>query len=293
MSHEDKLQAVRSSRLCTNCLGAGHFKSQCKSVHKCKVCQRLHHTLLHSNTTRARDQSPNQGDSQCATPVGSHTVSRVKSDVLLMTSRVLIIAPDGSIIEARALLDNASSASFISERLANSLSLPRAYQSIRVSGIGGMSHKPCLQAVAQFWLSSVKPGGRKIDVTAIIVPKVTCDLPMSPINFRMDWTHLSDLTLADPGFTQPGRIDILLGADIYVDVLRHGWWNGPPDSPTAFETNLGWVLCGSTGSAFPSVPGNIHVTAFHTSVTSCDDALRKFWELEEAPSNKSAGQLRN
>ena len=135
-----------------------------------------------------------------------------------MTSRVLIIAPDGSIIEARALLDNASSASFISEHLANSLSLPDAYQSILVCGIDGMSHKPPLQAVAQFWLSSVKPGGKKIDVTAIIVPKANCHLPMSPIAFRMDWTHLSDLTLADPGFTQPGGIDILFGAEIYVDV---------------------------------------------------------------------------
>ena len=82
MSHDDKLQAVRTNRLCTNCLGSGHFKNQCKSMHKCKVCQRPHHTLLHSNTLRAQDQPPTQGD----TPVGTHTVSRVKSDVLLMTS---------------------------------------------------------------------------------------------------------------------------------------------------------------------------------------------------------------
>ena len=71
-----------------------------------------------------------------------------------------------------------------------------------------MSHKPPLQAVAQFQLSSLKPGGRKIDITAIVVPKVTCDLPMSPVSFQMDWTHLQELSLADPGFTQPGWIDI-------------------------------------------------------------------------------------
>ena len=193
-----------------------------------------------------------------------------------MTCRVLITAPDGSTIEARALLDNASSASFISERLTHSLSLPRASQPIRVSGVGGISHKPPLQVIAQFQLSSLQPGGRKIDVAAIVVPKVICDLPMSPVTFQMDWTHLSDLPLADPGFTRPGRIDILLGADIYVNVLRHGRRDGPPGSPTAFETDLGWVLCGSTGSTSPSTQANVHVTAFHTSVLSCDDILRKF-----------------
>ena len=207
--------------------------------------------------------------------------------MLLMTTRVLITAPDGSSVETRALLDNASSASFISERLANSLSLPRASQSIRVSGIGGMSHKPPLQSVVQFQLSSLHPGGRKINVTAIVVPKVTCDLPMSPITFRMNWTHLSELPLADPGFTQPGRIDVLLGADIYVDVLRHGRRDGPPNSPTAFETDLGWVLCGNTGSALTSTQANVHVTTFHTSAIPCDDVLRRFWELEEAPSQQA------
>ena len=238
MSHDDKLQAVRTNHLCTNCLGSGYFKNQCKSTHKCKVCQRPHHTLLHSNTSRAQDQPPTQGD----TPVGTRTVSRVKSDVLLMTSRVLVTAPDGSTVGARTLLDNASSAFFISERLAHSLSLPRASQTVHVSGIGGISHKPPLQSVVQFQISSIQPGGRNIDIIAIVVPRVTCDLPMSPITFQTDWTHLTDLPLADPGFTQPGRIDILLGADIYVDVLRHGRRDGPPGSPTAFEMDLGWVL---------------------------------------------------
>ena len=163
-------------------------------------------------------------------------------------------------------------------------SLPRSSQDICVSGIGGMSHKPPLQSVTQFQLSSIQPSGRKIDVAAIVVPKVTCDLPMSPVIFQMDWKHFSDLPLADPGFNQPGRIDILLGADVYVDVLRRGRRDGPPGSPTAFETDLGWVICGNTGSTSPSAQANVHIRMFHTSVMSSDDVLQKFWELEESPS---------
>ena len=286
MSPEDKMEVVKVNRLCTNCLGGGHFRNQCKSMHKCKVCQKRHHTLLHSEPQNKA--VPYRATSQSDTPVGSHAASRLKSDVLLMTCRVLITAPDGSTVEARALLDNASSASFISERLAHSLSLSRMNQSVRVSGIGGISTKLPIQSVTHFQLSSLQPSGRKIDVTAVIVPKVTCDLPMKPVTFEMGWTHLSDLPLADPGFGQPGRVDILLGADIFVEILRQGRRKGPTGSPTAFETDLGWVLCGSTGSTSTPAQANVHITTFHTSVTSSDDVLRKFWEIEEPPSDQAS-----
>ena len=278
MSPEEKMQVVKTKHLCANCLSSGHFKSHCRSNHKCKVCQKPHHTLLHHNIQDSESTTAN---------AQSYTVARVKTDMLLMTSRVLITSPDGSTVEARALLDNASSASFVTERLVRSLSLPRTNQHIRVSGIGGISHKPPLQSVTQFQLSSLRPGGRKIHVTAVVVPKVTCDLPMAPVTFQMSWTHISNLPLADPEFTQPGRVDILLGADVFVDVLRHGRRSGLPGSPTAFETDLGWVICGTTGFCSPSAQANVHITTFHTSVTSSDDVLRKFWELEESPLHQS------
>lgn len=116
MSPEDKMQVVKVNRLCTNCFGGRHFKNQCKSLHKCKVCQKSHHTLLHSEVqNKASPRSQDRATAQANTPVGSHAATRLKSDVLLMTCRVLITAPDSSTVEARALLDNASSASFICE----------------------------------------------------------------------------------------------------------------------------------------------------------------------------------
>ena len=187
MSHDDQMQVLRVNRLCTNCLGTGHFKNQCKSLHRCKVCQKPHHTILHLEPQSRTD--PKSRATKEDTSVGSHATTRLKSDALLMTCRVLITSPDGSAVEARALLDNASSSSFISERLVHSLSLPRVTQSIRVSGIGGISHKPPLQSVTSFQLSSLQFSGKKIDVTAIVVPKVTCDLPMKPVTYELGWTH--------------------------------------------------------------------------------------------------------
>ena len=98
-------------------------------------------------------------------------------------------------------------------------------------------------------------------------------------------------SLADPGFGQPGRIDILLGIDTYVDVLLHGRRIGPPGTPTAFETEFGWVLGGCTGTNVASNHATVHVAAFDTSIASKDDILHKFWEVEESPKNATALSL--
>ena len=121
-----------------------------------------------------------------------------------------------------------------------------------------------------------------------MVPKVTCDLPLCPVPFDLQWKHISDLPLADPSFGQPGCIDMLLGADTFIDVLCHGQQNGPPGSPTVFEAVFGWVLCGSTGSTTSSAQANLYITKFHTSFASGDDILRRFWEIEESPTQNSS-----
>ena len=103
----------------------------------------------------------------------------------------------------------------------------------------------------------------------------------------MDWSHITDLPVADPAFGQSGRIDILLGVDIFLDVLRQGRRSCPSGSPTALETEFGWVLCGGSTSSHDCIT-NVCVTSLHSSVTSDDDILRRFWEIEEAPSDQSA-----
>ena len=181
-----------------------------------------------------------------------------------MTCRVMVSAPDGSSVEARAILDSALSVSFISERLAQSLCLPRSNQNARISGIAGILHKSPIQSITTFHIAAAWSSSKKIGVTAVIVPRVTCDLPLHPIPFDLKWDHLSNLQLANPTFGRPGRIDILLGVDVFVNVLLHGWRFGPHGSPVAFETEFGWVLAGEASSCTPTC----HVTTYHTSLIS-------------------------
>ena len=70
------MQVVKVNCLCTNCLDGGHFKK-----HKCNVCQKPHHTLLHSEAqNKASPRSQDWATAQADSPVGSHAATRLKSD---------------------------------------------------------------------------------------------------------------------------------------------------------------------------------------------------------------------
>ena len=297
MSHDGKVAVLKEKKLCMNCLNGGHFVRNCRSVHRCKKCQKPHHSLLHVDEPKTSESSGTSSSTPAASHASTADVSIVdsgtdgtntavsvtavplKSSTLLMTCRVLVTAPDGTSVEARALLDNASSVSFVSERLAQNLCLPRSSQDITVSGIAGLRHKSPIQSVTSFEVSPVMLSGRKISVTAIVIPRVTCDLPLCRVPHSLSWRHLSDLPLADPGFGEPGKIDVLLGIDVFSEVLLHGRRSGPPGTPTAFETVFGWVLSGRTDCSLFAT----HVATHHVMAESGNDVLHKFWELEEQP----------
>lgn len=286
MSHDDKRSVLKRNNLCLNCFSSGHYLKQCKSTHRCRKCQRPHHTLLHVESEGGGNQTPlqssNHEDASSPAQVVSNAAIKLRSSSLLMTCRVLVFAGDGSSVEARALLDNGSTSSFVSERLVQILGLPRSHQDVCVSGIAGSSASSPVRSITSFQISSIHANGRRLNLTAIVLPKVTCNLPVIPVSFDPTWTHLSGLPLADPTFGEPRRVDLLLGVEVFVDILRHGRRSGPAGSPIAVETDFGWVLCGGTmdGSTTPGEVG-FHVASFHTSVSSTDDLLRKFWEVEE------------
>ena len=270
-THDRMIPVLKANGMCMNCLRPGHFLKQCNSQQRCRKCGRPHHTLLHVDPIVEKPSVPPPQS------VTSHASMGLQSSSPLMTCRILIDAPDGSTVQARALLDSASSASFISERMTQSLCLTRTHHVTHISGIAGLTHKSPTQSIATFKFASTFSPHKKFSANAIVIPRVTCDLPVHPIPFNEKWTHLNDLQIADPEFNTPGRIDVLLGVDVFVNVLLNGRRVGPSGSPIALETELGWVLAGKMENHSPSDP----VVALHSCVESGDDLIRRFWEIEE------------
>ena len=119
LNHEHKTSTLKSNSLCMNCMRPGHFVKNCKSLHRCRVCQKPHHTLLHfDEKTKGTDTLASVAKLNSPAPgaliASSHAATGIKSNMLLMTCCVQVEAPDGSTMEARAILDSGSSASFIS-----------------------------------------------------------------------------------------------------------------------------------------------------------------------------------
>ena len=108
-------------------------------------------------------------------------------------------------------------------------------------------------------------------------PIVTTDMPASPVDSISQWKHLAGLELADPEFGTPGRVDVLLGADYYGEVLFRGWRWGPQGTPYAQRTCFGWVLAGPLESKDPR-PAAAYTCCM---LTEDDDSLKKFWEIED------------
>jgi len=57
-----------------------------------------------------------------------------------------------------------------------------------------------------------------------------------------------DIRLADEQFDQPGDIDLLIGADLFYEMLRSGRRTLPGKYPVLQETVLSWTLSGRTPS---------------------------------------------
>ncbi|KAJ8876444.1 hypothetical protein PR048_020889 [Dryococelus australis] len=88
------------------------------------------------------------------------------------------------------------------------------------------------------------------------------------------------LQLADPSFARPGEVDILLGAEIFPQLLTGKKVIGSPGMPTAIDMLLGWVLMGCVLINSDLQPG---ILSFISNVQqpSLNEVLKNFWELEE------------
>lgn len=223
MAHENKLSVLKSHRVCLNCLRPGHFVRQCRSAYRCQKCRKSHHTLLH---IEGREEPPasfpptGQANSNPVTiPISTHAAIGIKSNLLLMTCCVVVLSPDGLSVEARALLDSASSTSFVSQRLVDGLHLSCSKQNARIFGVAGLARTSAPQSIAKFAIHPIQSASNLLDVAAVVTPRVMCDLPLHSVPFSKD---LSGISFADPDFGSPSRIDFLLGVDIFVDVVRYG-----------------------------------------------------------------------
>ena len=204
----------------------------------------------------------------------------VQQQVLLATAIVQFENEHGDSVTARALLDQGAEFSFVTERIAQCLSLPKTEVNIPVLGVGGASTDVARTLVPVTLKSSFNPDFQ-IKMEALTLKKLTPLLPSSRVQ-DVIWEHVDGLQLADPEFGFPVRVDCIIGAEIYGRLLTGKIRHGRKGEPTAQETVFGWVLSGFTSDKQQQSSNDLIARTFHARVDQpLHDALRTFWEVEE------------
>ena len=230
------------------------------------------------------NHNPANTPNQSQVNLSTHS-SSAPNTALMMTAEVIACGSRGHQAAARVLLDPASTASFITERLANQLQLPKQRQSICINGIGNTQCTSTQNKTVCVDIQSTHDSSSSEKLDAIVLPSLTKNLPLQSIPTG-DWPHLESLSLADPYFNVSKPIDILLGVDAYRDILKPWLILGPKGTPAAQDTIFGWVLFGNTSPNLvrESTLGTKATTMFFAaSQPSTEEILQRFWSLEEAP----------
>ncbi|XP_043264183.1 uncharacterized protein LOC122404315 [Colletes gigas] len=284
MPHAQLHDTIKRLQCCFNCLQLGHSIKNCTRGH-CRRCGKKHHTLLHRDDATPQTREPSHLDSQAiaSTSQVQSCLSGSKTPAIDFTvlSTALIHIEDsfGKRHECCALLDAGSQAHFITEDLCSKLRLPLKSTAMTVGGVG-RSINP-INSRTEVVIRSVC-NTFKSNLSCLVIENITENMPNVPLN-RSNIPIPDGITIADPHFNEPKRIDLLIGAGLFWQLLcigQHKVGNGLVWQKTRF----GWVLGGSL--SWPINYPIVNANTCHIANDELHRAISRFWEIEDGHSNQ-------
>lgn len=282
MAIAERNKYIKRKKLCQNCISHNAGK-KCHKKLSCSQCGGKHNTLLHYNKkapTPDNNQIALTNQTNSATAISQNQVNaetnvnhvaQKRNIIILSTALIKIRSASGNFEYCRALIDQGSQVSLITEEAAQLLGLPRTISNIEISGVGVSKQKPCNHKI-NIEIRPYFSNTSELNVTVHIIKKITGQIPIEPINDNKEkWKNL---VLADPNYDSPGKIDILLGADVFSNLIVKGIKIG---NPTAVKTKLGWILNGMTNTVRHS--NNV---LSHISMAEIHESMKQFWEIDES-----------
>nr|XP_029724589.1 uncharacterized protein LOC115264714 [Aedes albopictus] len=261
-SVSEKYELLKKCGACFNCLARGHRTNACSSSHSCRECGKKHHTTLHGEdsskktSTSVITSQPTETSSTLATkadvnvstnPVAGTSTTLCASTgnstkhTLLSTAVVLVDGLCSTPYPCRVLLDSASQMNFVTERFANLLSLKTVPTDFTVSGLNGNKTRIC-----RMLCTTIRSCHTDFvaDMDLLVTPRITGDLPVTSFDVS-EWPISAEQLLADPTFNHRGRVDMLIGAELFWKLLEDGQYELGPNLPILKNTKLGWIAGGT------------------------------------------------
>lgn len=297
-------EIAKAAGACFRCLGQRHRGVNCKRTKICGIagCKDNHHRLLHRESNKSTENIPGEKGSQqiwkssTATSQGEQSHATISTTMatkagndsehkyISLRTIPIIVKHGQKRVKVNALLDDASTSTYINAGLAGELGVKGEVTETSVNVLNGK--------IKTFLTMPVKVGieslNRKVDmiINAKTVQSVTGKLQAIDWNKYSDqFKHLKDIQF--PKFGRRETVDLLVGSD-YPELhqsLRDVV--GRSQEPIARLTRLGWTCVGPV-----NVESNEETTnfshAFFTNVAKqaevfgeINETLRNFWEIEK------------
>lgn len=283
---ESRIQRAKELKLCTNCLRKGHEEKRC-TLGPCKLCSKKHHTLLHFEDKKKPTQSASSSYSECVvlptSQLGSEpstskqeniTLSCThQSQVLLSTAIIGVTDNDGNLHKVRALIDNGSTSSFITEQLHSKLKLSHKTTHVSIQGLYNQHSQVTKRCNVN--ILSLSDSNYRKKISCFIVPHITQMLPTHKINTH-SFNIPSHVHLADPSFHTPSEVQILLGADLFWEILGSNHISLGKNRPTLNETKFGWLVSGTVHTQPSHSNSNNHSCNIHSHSSDTSGATHSF-----------------
>ncbi|XP_058128334.1 uncharacterized protein LOC131291478 [Anopheles ziemanni] len=296
----ERSNTAQRAGLCFNCLRKGHQLRECPSKRKCYKCQRRHHTLLHEDVAptgqptisvaaEVEPQPPTPSvhppstaaeyggpvvREQLSTACASQTIKPSKN-VLLLTAVVNVLDATNQPHRCRVLLDSGSQVNFLAEEMANRLGLPKRPANVPIVGINALRTlaRDKLTVTIQSRVNSYQTS-----LECLVTPKITGTIPSCNININ-NWDIPEGITLADPTFYTPDKVDLLIGAELFFDILKPIQLDLADNLPRLQDSQFGWIVSGAIAEQQITIPAMYS----HHALVDIEKMIQQFWQIEEVP----------
>lgn len=217
MEENKRLESIKRLKLCINFLNSNHQAENCK-FGSCKKCSSKHNTLLHlgnKNIPVVASSSSSDIPPEMFSKQSLSGVVASGNQILLSTIQIIIDDSQGNPYNCRILLDSGSQSNFITANFANLLRLEKSEINMTVIGLTKVVFT--IKFKTQIKIHS-RQNAFSAKLSCLIVPHISDSVP----NMSFDSSLLKipqNLKLEDPDFNTTKPIDLLIGSDLFRQVL--------------------------------------------------------------------------
>jgi hypothetical protein len=154
--------------------------------------------------------------------------------VLLATAQIKVKNCKGNFHTCHALLDCGSQSNCITESTVRRLGLQQTKNQVPIKDINNATSVTNYNVTLE--ITSMK-NDYTSKLNCLILPRITSKMPMTDID-TSTWKFPFDVVLADRDFNKPAPIDILLGAEIFFEILMNGRYDTSPPVEDGTDTEF-------------------------------------------------------